>query len=405
MNSTTKKFLLVLPFFFFVNLMIAQNDSLTIQYEVINYQSPKPIIISKARNLIMDSFITEDLYKVKKAFTYLTVEVEDKYYKPFYANEKWIIALWIGEYKLMLEEIIHYDSIYLNKSSLFLYPMKDLLYMKLLEATAEKKDLLFAEIDGSDLKLIDKEFLKLWVNNLLLSLRDEKLMDAEAVKDKLDRYLLHFPLSPYIKYIKEYIKKEYIKGKSSLGYHLNFGYGWYQEPLSQYFRDFADIELGLEMTMSKFYLSMFFSVGGSELKQQIPYPENDWLKGEYSENYRAGIRPGYVFELGKTTFVPFVSAGLTEILPADKDIRSNAIYQEFGTGLGFSTGGGLMLKIVISDTEYVNFYRMRYEKVKWLLNISTEYNYNFYPDERFSGGTIIFNVGLSFLFDGSYRNM
>lgn len=384
--------------------VISAQETNTDEKQFQEKQFSKTILINKKRNLLQDYLIENDIIKANEVFKELINEVEDKLYRAFSSHEKWLLSIWFEEFDIIKEEATNYDSLYVQPKDFVIYPAKDDLYLNILDKSLSYVNDLESNVQASGLKQFEKDFILLWLHNALSSLRNENF-DRESVDKEADVYITRYTLSPFISYVNKYIVKEFIEGTKGIGYYLSLGYGAYRENTNTYFKDIANLGLGLEFNYKKIYFDVSINLGGSDLKQNISYPNNTWLKDEYAELFNFGLQTGYYFKSNESILIPFIGIGLTEIMPSNSDIQSSIRYEEFGTGLGQFIAGGISFKYLLAETEYANIIKYRYEKLQWLLNISLEYHQNFYPDERFNGGMVLVKIGLGTFYDGSYRNM
>jgi len=381
-----------------------QNPGSDLKKEMMKYQTHKSKEISKYRNLLLNAIEDDSLTVAEWHFDHLLGLLEDETYKTFFPNEKWLLCIWFQRYQVVINEAQNYDRLYTEREEIHIFPQKDLLYFKILEHTQFKFNQIKTEISRTLLKSYEKQFLKLWINSVLPAY-DEEESKQEEIAESIEIFEKNYPNNPFSNFISKYVKKEYVQGTRGIGYHLDLGYGWNQDNLKTNFQNPSILEFGVNVNIKSVYLDFFFDYGSSVLKEDITYGDETWLKDESSEMYILGMKTGYMLGYSSGKIIPLIGAGVTQIMPNSYNVNANTKYHDFGTGTGASLIAGLKIQHIIGESEYANFLKQRYQKFNWQLNISTEYHYNYYQDNRFNGGIFMIKIGLGNYFDGSYRNM
>ena len=100
-----------------------------------NYPESKSTVISKARNMLLDRLLADDMEKVSEIYRYLNKEVADENYAVFTLVEQINLACLTQNYIYMLNDLIQINSetssigtsCLVYKNFMKIYPSKDLL--------------------------------------------------------------------------------------------------------------------------------------------------------------------------------------------------------------------------------------------------------------------------------------
>ena len=84
-------------------------QSANIEKEIHQYKESKPVMIDKARTMLLDMFSKGDLAKVKEIKDFL-INAEDEKFNSFFLAEYWFILYWTQEYNELCLSLQNLDS-------------------------------------------------------------------------------------------------------------------------------------------------------------------------------------------------------------------------------------------------------------------------------------------------------
>jgi len=209
----------------------AQNED--IEKRILNYDDSKSTIISKGRNMLIDKFIEKDIESVKEIRRYLMEDVENKNYISLYPVENWLILYWTNEYNDLLDDIKSLDSLRMAEYDAKIQPNKDLLYLKLKEASVENAETIKSQINESGLSSEYKMFLTLNYENLIADVQaDEYIIDK--LNNSAEIFLSAYPNSEYTDFTRKHIRYKLMTSDWGFGYEFYLGYGIFTGSLSDH---------------------------------------------------------------------------------------------------------------------------------------------------------------------------
>jgi hypothetical protein len=187
-----------------------------IEQQILNYDDSKSVIISKGRSLLLDKFLENDIEKVREIKNYLIEKGEDEDYVALYRDEYWLILYWTKEYEQLLNSVKSYSPNSYDEYRSYsyswrgyrgwddkrIYPMRDVLFDKLLQSSIENEFEIINQIKSADIDLEEKRFLQLNFASLIKkreSYIDTLNLQAESFKET-------YPSSEYNDYIRYFIK-------------------------------------------------------------------------------------------------------------------------------------------------------------------------------------------------------
>jgi len=219
----------VLLFICFSTFVSSQDIASSIK----NYELSKADIISRGRNLLLDSYIAGDLDKVNEAYLYLNNKVADENYAAFNSFEQIYLGVLTKNYSYSLNEILRIDSIAKSYPSIRqktqIKPNDDQLSGKLAENAFIYLQNMYKSIEVSKLSAEDKSMLALILNDIF---KENYPKASQETKDKVqgeinkqcDSFLTSYPHSIYEHYVRNYIR--FIVGPSDFGFGMDFSIGY-----------------------------------------------------------------------------------------------------------------------------------------------------------------------------------
>jgi hypothetical protein len=149
---------------------IVQLFSQDIANSIKNYEMSKSDIISRGRNLLLDSYVSGNVEKVNEAYLYLNNKVADQDYKAFNSFEQIYLGTLTKNYNFSIAEILYLDSVSTlnnsNRKNTAILPNSDQLSQKLAENAFIYLPNIYKGIEQSALKGEEKDMLKLILNDI-----------------------------------------------------------------------------------------------------------------------------------------------------------------------------------------------------------------------------------------------
>ena len=323
-----------------------QRDS--IQKAIMNYGDSKSVLISKGRSLLLDKFLEEDFIKIKEIKDYLISEVANNDYAVFYPLEYWLILYWTREYNELIEVIKETDSLELASFQKKIKPLNDLLFTKVRDKSRESKAFLIGSVSNSELKPVDKEFLKMNLN-FLLSGEDYTLIDQDYLNNQADDFLNDFPDSDYEEFTRKYIRFKYRASNWGMGMDFFTGYGIYTGSLSDAFRNHVPIGIAFDISYKRLTLYLRDYISFNKSKLDISYPEVIWPEGSRAQVFLPEASLGYVVaDSKKLKLTPFAGISAADISPSTADEEDDPGLEDVGLEYTTTWTVGLNLDLKMS---------------------------------------------------------
>jgi len=364
-----KKLYFLLALLPFTAVSFGQTDSL--ETEILNYSSSKSDIISKARRLLLDSFMADDLDKVEEVKDYLLKEVEDANYVALFPAEHWLILYWTEEYDELLLSLQEFDrDIYTGMEHKIL-PSQDVMYESLQGKSLVWEEKLEWKLRNSALSEEEKDFLRL---NLAWMLDDGSQPEAlEGLNQRADIFLESYPGSTYENFVRQELRYKYVPSDWGLGMEFFTGYGMFSGELADWFSNTGAFGMGIDGEYDKLTLSLriagWIGTTGKDISNEQGML---WKKGEAALTFIGEAALGYtVLETDRIKLSPFGGIGVTEISAPEDDLNTNPDLEHLivGPDVTYSLGATLDYKLGLETGELVEnkktywFLRLRYAYV------------------------------------------
>jgi len=284
-----------------------------------NYELSKSDIISRGRNLLLDSYVSGDLDKVNDAYLYLNTKIADENYAVFNPFEQIYLGTLTKNYSFSLHEILRLDSISrLDPSSRRRSPVKpntDQLSTKLAENSFLYLLNIHRNIDKSTLTAENKSMLKLILNDIF---RDNDQKQSQEIKDKIqqdinlqcDSFLTTYPQSKYEHYVRNYIRFAVTRSDWGIGMDFSIGYTSAGSK-GNYIKDGFAAGLGWDFHYKKWALFTRINIFGTTTKQDFYFTRTVVLPARSSVTYFVPeLSLGYETLDNRTlTLIPFAGIG------------------------------------------------------------------------------------------------
>lgn len=367
-NINKYRGILLLSFIALYFSTIAQEDG--IEKEIANYKNSEPEMISKARRMLIDKIKESDYLKIKEIKDYLIKERKEKNYTALYLKEYWLILYWTQEYEELLQSIRNtgFDKnakLISNKTSWNSNSKSELL-IQLQEKSTTENEMALVLVDNAKIKNEEKDFLKLHLKFCLSTKQD-------SLNNSADRFLASYPTSIYGPFIKKVIKHKEVDSPFSWGYDVFLGYTVFNGGISETFEDCFSFGMTLDFYYRNFIMSFAFSLGGSELKKDIPFNLITWDKGRQADILFPHANLGYTFfNKRRVNITPFIGVSGTYIYPNYNDTPASTLYDDIELIADATWNIGVSLNLT-SKTINTPLYMRRKSKMKAFIKL--KYNY------------------------------
>jgi len=368
------KKLIIILLLFSTNLY-GQNDS--IKKAILNQAETKSVIISKGRTLLLDKFVKGDYESVKKIIKYLDDETKESGYTAFYPAERWLLLYWTENYNEIIKDASNFDKdSFLADFQSKIKPAYDLLPSAVVNKTANSTGILETYIKNSKLNQMDKDFLTMHLNSLLVGVKGYK-NDQNIINDMTDVFLQKYPKSKYENFVRAIIRDKMIPSDWALAYEFFSGYGKFTDDLDKHFSKNIPIGIAFDVSYKKWNLYLRDYIGFSKTRYDIPYKSTTWGKGKQANIFIPEISLGYtVLDNKLVKMSPFAGFSGLGISSVKNDIEKNSKLEDverwtttYVLGLNFD------FKIKNVKSRYNNGYlyiRLRYSYA--LPNFDKKYN-------------------------------
>lgn len=333
----------VVSFLFIFSCISTFVSSQDIANSIKNYELSKSDIISRGRNLLLDSYVSGDMDKVNEAYLYLNNKVADENYAVFNSFEQIYLGTLTRNYNYSLKEILRLDSLSkLNPSDrrkTAIKPNTDQLSQKLAENSFLYLQKISKNIDKSTLSGEDKRMLTLMLNDIF---RDNNPKESPEIKEKVqheinmqcDSFLTVYPQSKYEHYVRNYIR--FVVKRSDWGFGLDFSLGYVSAGLKHdYVQDGYAFGLGWDFHYKKVGLFTRINILGTKTKKDFSFTPTAILPAGSMVNYiNPELNLGYeTLNTRFITLIPFAGIGgfLCDPLQNDQDKQPELKNKELGS--------------------------------------------------------------------------
>lgn len=379
----------------------AQNDS--ILNEILEYRIPSYEVISKGRLMMVDRIAKGDKQKTREVYDYVRANV-DSHYLAFYAHEQLFLNYWLGNYDEILETIPVIDTIIPNEHSHYYYrhsypipesldgsdpkinPQPDVLVNEIIKKLKRDKDAVAQEIDYSSLGDMEKSLLKLYLKYSLFQydFENESLewyghhynrwnsdtIVKGALNDEANLFIDSFPNSQYKNFVRRYIRFEYAKIKTGIGFEFFLGGSGLSGYLSDKFLNPANWGAAIDVCPGRAMISLRYQGGVSKLTDSIPFDGAIWKKKADARFRLPEADIGFsVVDSKRIRLTPFAGIASMSICPPSSDRDSIPDYDLVGFSGSRTIALGLSFDLKLNRRNYYyspipdysyTYFRLRY---------------------------------------------
>jgi len=363
-----KKIIILSVLFLIFQSGFAQSDALLQEIEQADVDSTA-ILITKARLLLVNKFLKDDISKTAEIEKYISTKLSNDAYIGLYPQEQWLVKYWTKDYINLIKNIKESDSTTVLMSSKT-QPKSDNLNQALQEKSFLHKQEIITAIKNSSLSDHDKDFLSMHFKFCLLSLGN-----AEITQDTLnvlaDNFIKKYPNSELTSYIRQNIRYEMKDLNWGYGGEYFSGYGFFSGQLNGHYTDFFIWGFALEGSFKKVILNLRENIGYSNTKHDFTkYNTSTWTKNSGVRIYAPELCLGYiVHEQKHTKLTPFIGISAVDISPTtfytldDEDVYKYEL--DFTPAYMVGVNADFKFKLSWSDVSTHNsgenyFIRLRY---------------------------------------------
>lgn len=302
---------ILLTLFSIILLPATYGQMQQLEKETINYEKGKGFYIEKARKIITDNLSKENWDEVLRARDYIKGLEDDDFFGLF-AGEDWLISLWAESYNSILDQARAFSADTMEQYSLKLEPQRDKLQNVLMSKTLREKNRLITNINNTEYNKEDKTFLLLLLKNLTTDITVNPYLQDD-INEKAVDFMLEYPESEYIPFIKQYIHYKLKASKLGIGFEVFTGIGYYTEDLFDRYNNVVPLGFTVSAAYEKYnvYFRQYF---GFTTTKNVISDDNgillDYPIGSRMTNSITDLAFGYsILNHSTLKAVPFASIG------------------------------------------------------------------------------------------------
>ena len=324
----------VLTFVFVLISITAHCQTDSVTDDILFGRSSKKDIISKGRQLLIEEILDNNKPGTKELFDRL-MSFNDWSYTSLFPLEAWLIDYWLGNYESVVQSVITYDSIPLDKMYSKVVPGPDLLHNTILTALRQSRTEIENTIYLSPIGPVEKDFLIL---NLayLLSEDDPYGNTQEALNVHSDSFLESHAGSPYEGYIRKYIRHVYAPSKWAFTAEFFSGYGIFTGQLTNSFRNNVPMGVAFDILYKRYVLFLRDYIGFTRTLDSLQFESVVWEKKAQGRVFLPEASLGFLVVDNEFIGIsPFAGIASTSVSPTSFDVQKKPEYED--AGLNFTT--------------------------------------------------------------------
>jgi hypothetical protein len=368
-----KKIAVTIFLFSVIFQIFSQVDS--IETEILNYNDSKAIIISKGRSFLLDKFLENDMRKVKEIKDYLIEKGEDENHVALLPAEYRLILYWTNEFDELLENIKTYNVTPVEEYHIYpshitrssystkIYPLRDMLYSKLLQYSKDNEDEIMSQISASNLDMEKKQFLQLNFESMVNK--------SDAYQDILnthaDDFLKTYPESEYNYHIRRYIRYKFVQSNWGGDVEVFGGYSMLAGGLADGYKNYISGGGAINIYYKKIEFILRMYGGSAKTKKEFEYSTGKFEKDSTMSVFLPEVSVGYgVLDNHRFKIAPFLGVGGIFIkapsarrkeIPELKELNISAVTCNFGVSFDLIFGKKDKQRY---NVPYYYFLRLRY---------------------------------------------
>ena len=322
----------------------SQIDTANSNLEKYDLANEKSVIIYKARRLLVDQFLENDIPGLIKTRDYL-LSLQDNNYLSFYPIERFLIQFTTGEYQTLADELkqTNLSSIKMNLGSVM--PIQDGL-LTIIKSTFIRNEIeVKTKIQFSNCTDEVKQFLLLFLDSILLDIQNNIYLQDE-LNERSDLFLKQYPNSEYENFIYTFIRYKEVPSNWRFTAEFFSGYCIYTNELSNLYTN--NIPVGVAFDVCYKRLEIFFRnyIGIHKTKVDIPLSTGTWKENSRANTFLPEASFGYViYDKNKIKLTPFLGIASTDIGPTSNDEEKKPELKNAGLPFTLTYVSGLNLDI------------------------------------------------------------
>lgn len=331
--------------------IFSQNDSL--RNQIIHYEQSKHEFLDRGRRMLLDNFENNNIEKTKKIKDLLLEENNRNVYDTFYPIEYICLLYWTEEYDVLIDFVKQVDFLQHVSNAVAMLARIDNLYPTLFEKTIQNKELLEISINNSLLSEMDKDFLRLQLDDLLRIPQNGRIdPDAESTKkinDLADIFLSKYPKSPYDTIVRETIRYKFEPLPWGGFCDIGLGAAITQGSIHDYLNTGPMMDMLIGVRYKKTLGMLGFGFSGHELRQNIDINNTIWKEESSSTQGFVYFNGGYMLHESKRfSIYPFTGIGYGGFSAIQKDIDAQPELKHLHLNSFFTQIGiALMIKFKV----------------------------------------------------------
>lgn len=296
---------------------------------------------------------TQDYDTIAVIRQQLSRDFDSTRYMTFTEDEHLIINFMVRDYKKLVKEVVN-PSQSENFNDFMEYPPEDGLFDHLLDVAILDSSQLLTNIETAPLKTRDQAFLKLYLR-ALLSLNFNSENSEKQLNSLSQRYLDQHAPSPYDRFIKTRLRRQYVKNDWSGTIGLGVARGTFQGDFGDLVRFHLPVLIDIEANYKHLVGGLRIASGEGTVRRSFEY-EGFWDRGLRVSPFYGGLYAGYSVELMPFRITPYYDLGVTVMSVVERDLTVDTEGLEL---TGFTHGPGLSLDFM-SPISWEGFYDEKY---------------------------------------------
>lgn len=367
----------------FCLLLISINLSAQIENEIRAFVDSSEVMISNGRRLLLKKLVDGDLIKANEIYSFLVLVPEGNDIRAFSYTEDLYINLLFHNYPIWVDKAINYSNI----SHRYNNEQDDNITSSLYDLIIQRNKELSSDIGKAEITQEEKELLKIFLSLVTMDLPEE------IFEYQIEDFKKRYPDSKFMDFLINYLPKP--KGTLSTAYGMGASGIFPTGELGKSFSSDAVFNLNWDFNISKVYASLYFQVGGLQVKRPFYTTSSidtlNFEEGETFDYFEGGLLIGYFLVRNKSIHIaPYTGLLGTSLMsnrfpdPQDNDYELNIIN-------AFTVGLGLKTEFKLYDYEMRNFYGNEYGQPAYF-SLKLEGGYNIVTKQEFEifEGNIVF---------------
>lgn len=314
---------------------IAQTPDLGAKIQA--YNNSKADLISKGRQMLLDTFLSGNLPQVQAIVTYFHTSIDDSMYASLLKYEERLLAYWLQDYAYVLQDVQQFDStaqrIYRNK----ILPQDETLSLSLRRKSIAYRDSLERNIAASAMTTEEKAFTRLLLTRMLW---DKAAPTPHAYLNGLnaaaDTFLTTYPQSVYGDFVRRVIRYQVKPAKWWLDAHFYSGVIGYTGQLAQNFRTGLAFGVAFDIHYQKWVLQLHDFLGATRTIRPQPFDTTVWAKDANVTIFIPEAAIGYtLLDHNRLRIIPFAGLASASFAPTSGELDRHPAYA--AVGLNFTT--------------------------------------------------------------------